>query len=251
MSRSCLCVLPCYLGACVYVCLQNAFGNKYKSEFASSVQAISQARVLEWVAISFSRGSSQPRDQIQVSCIAGRFFAIWVSREAQICFQYSPNDGIQNHLLCLFIFLDLSPSLFLSSVLGRRTWIQTSTVSSGWVGVGSQEGTRTPRGQSTQIIQDFKTPCQVSERLRLHHSPDACSGADERTEELTEWRLSLSPETCTDNPPLCPVISPGDEVESRGVTSTSFTLRFFSDRKDGDSSDLHPPPRDLGLEMPF
>ena len=115
----------------------------------------------------------------------------------------------------------------------------------------SQEGARTPRGQSIQIIQDFKTPCQVPESLRLHHSPDACSGEDKGTEELTERRLSLSPETCTDNPPLCPVISPGDEVESRGVTSTSFTLRFFSVRKDCDSSDLHPPPRDLGLEMPF
>ena len=40
----------------------------------SSVHGISQARILEWVAISFSRGSSQPRDQTQVSCIAGRFF---------------------------------------------------------------------------------------------------------------------------------------------------------------------------------
>ena len=35
---------------------------------------ILQARILEWVAISFSRGSSKPRDQIQVSCIAGGFF---------------------------------------------------------------------------------------------------------------------------------------------------------------------------------
>ena len=40
----------------------------------SSVHGISQAKILEWVAISFSRGSSQPRDQIQVSCIAGGFF---------------------------------------------------------------------------------------------------------------------------------------------------------------------------------
>ena len=31
----------------------------------------------------FSRGSSQPRDQIQVSCIAGRFFTIWATREAR------------------------------------------------------------------------------------------------------------------------------------------------------------------------
>jgi len=35
-----------------------------------------QARILEWVAISFSRGSSQLRDQIQVSCITGRLFTI-------------------------------------------------------------------------------------------------------------------------------------------------------------------------------
>ena len=38
-----------------------------------SVHGISQARILEWVVISFSRGSSQPRDQTPVSCIAGGF----------------------------------------------------------------------------------------------------------------------------------------------------------------------------------
>ena len=37
---------------------------------------ILQARILEWVAIPFSRGSSQPRDQTQVSCIADRFFTL-------------------------------------------------------------------------------------------------------------------------------------------------------------------------------
>ena len=49
----------------------------------STVHGISQARVLEWVAFPFSRGLSQPRDQTQVSCIAGRFFSIWASSEAQ------------------------------------------------------------------------------------------------------------------------------------------------------------------------
>ena len=42
----------------------------------SSVHGILQARILEWVAIPFSRGSSQPKDQAWVSCIAGRFFTI-------------------------------------------------------------------------------------------------------------------------------------------------------------------------------
>ena len=39
-----------------------------------TVHGTLQARILEWVAFPFSRGSSQPRDQTQVSCIAGRFF---------------------------------------------------------------------------------------------------------------------------------------------------------------------------------
>ena len=44
---------------------------------------ILQARILEWVAMPSSRGSSQPRDQTQVPCIAGGFFTIWATREAQ------------------------------------------------------------------------------------------------------------------------------------------------------------------------
>ena len=48
----------------------------------SSVHGIIQSRILEWGAISFSRGSSQTRYQTQVSCIAGKFFTIWATREA-------------------------------------------------------------------------------------------------------------------------------------------------------------------------
>ena len=48
----------------------------------SSVHGILQARILECVAISFSRGSSRPRDQTQVSHIAGRRFNLWAIREA-------------------------------------------------------------------------------------------------------------------------------------------------------------------------
>ena len=48
------------------------------------VHGILQARILEWVAFPFSRGSSQPRDQTQVSRIAGGFFTSWATREALI-----------------------------------------------------------------------------------------------------------------------------------------------------------------------
>ena len=47
----------------------------------SSFHGIFQARIPEWVAISFSRRSSQPRDWIWVSRIAGKHFIIWATRE--------------------------------------------------------------------------------------------------------------------------------------------------------------------------
>ena len=48
-----------------------------------SMGLILQARILECVDISFSRGSSCPRDQTGISCTAGRFFTIWATREAK------------------------------------------------------------------------------------------------------------------------------------------------------------------------
>ena len=49
----------------------------------SSVHGILQVRRLEWVAVPFSRGSSQPRDQTQISHIAGGFFTVQATRQAQ------------------------------------------------------------------------------------------------------------------------------------------------------------------------
>ena len=61
------------------------FGMKSESESHSVISdslqlhGILQARILEWIAFPFSRGSSQPRDQTKVSCIAGRFFTSWAT----------------------------------------------------------------------------------------------------------------------------------------------------------------------------
>ena len=49
-----------------------------------TVHGILQARILEWVAFPFSRGSSQPKDWTRVSRIAGGFFISWATREAQV-----------------------------------------------------------------------------------------------------------------------------------------------------------------------
>ena len=59
------------------------------SLFRFSVRGIFQARVLEWVAISFSRGSSWPRDWAQVSHTVGRCFTLWATREVQKWYRWS------------------------------------------------------------------------------------------------------------------------------------------------------------------
>ena len=64
----------------------------------SSVHGIFQTRVLEWVAISFSRGSSQPRDQTRVSLTAGRRFTVWATREAPECSTKSQRSQINKYI---------------------------------------------------------------------------------------------------------------------------------------------------------
>ena len=61
----------------------------------SSVHGIFQARILEWVAISFSRGSSTPRNQTWVSCMVGRHFTVWATRE-----EYCSRDYTNFSLMC-------------------------------------------------------------------------------------------------------------------------------------------------------
>ena len=65
-----------------------------------TVHEILQARILEWVAFPFSRGSSQARDQTYVSHIEGRFFTVWITREAQEYWESSlgnlPDPGIES-----------------------------------------------------------------------------------------------------------------------------------------------------------
>ena len=76
----------------------------------SSVLGIFQARLLKWVAISFSRGSFIPRDQTQVCYIAGRFFTVWATGEA--CMSQKPHDSF---FLCLIgRFMTLDKLLYLS-----------------------------------------------------------------------------------------------------------------------------------------
>ena len=77
----------CYIYACVCVCVCLVMSNSNDpmdcSLPGSSVHGIFQGRMLGWVAISFSRGFSWPRNRTQVSYTAGRFFTNWAMRETQ------------------------------------------------------------------------------------------------------------------------------------------------------------------------
>ena len=70
----CVCVCVCVAQLCTTLC--HPMDCIDCSLSGSSVCRILQARILEQIAISFSRGSSQPRDRTRVSCMAGRFFTV-------------------------------------------------------------------------------------------------------------------------------------------------------------------------------
>ena len=63
--------------------MSNSFDPMVWSPLGSSALWILQTKILEWVAMPFSRGSSQPRDKTQISCNAGRFFTDWATSSVQ------------------------------------------------------------------------------------------------------------------------------------------------------------------------
>ena len=76
--------LSCCLHLCVCMC--QSLSHVQLCHPTNCTPPVSSVRgiVQEIVAISSSRGSSQPRDRTQVSCIAGRFFTVWATREAWV-----------------------------------------------------------------------------------------------------------------------------------------------------------------------
>ena len=94
-----------------------------------SLHGILQARVLEWVAISFSRGSSWPRDRTQVSRIPGRRFNLWATREALLSFKaklislHSPLSKLLTLAPRISELINKVPKvLFGCGTLGFRSW---------------------------------------------------------------------------------------------------------------------------------
>ena len=87
-----------------------------------SVHGILQARIPEWVAITFSRESSQPRDWTWVSHLEGRFVTIWATREVQVQCKHFVNS-CQFAVHSSFAFLELSEILFFKYFPSVVGWI--------------------------------------------------------------------------------------------------------------------------------
>ena len=113
----------------------------------SSVHWIFQKRILEWVAISFSRRSFQPRDWTQVSLIVGRHFTIWATRECRALSQlfHSPLSLSSRGsyffftfchkcgVICISEVIDISPSNYYSYIV--IIWVVL--VGLAWLGLHS------------------------------------------------------------------------------------------------------------------
>ena len=87
-----------------------------------SVREILQARILEWAAIPFSRGSSRPRDWTLFSCVSGKLFTIWAGREAPqhvINMQKKQNKLLTRQITVLFSTNSLNYSVELYTQLIR------------------------------------------------------------------------------------------------------------------------------------
>ena len=95
----------------------------------SSVYGILQARIPEWVAMPFSRRSSLPRDWTQVSCIEGRLFTIWATREHKTQAEMKPGNKRHkgNETISGESYLNhVNISMYISSGEGNGTPLQYS-----------------------------------------------------------------------------------------------------------------------------
>ena len=129
------------------------------SQSGSSVQGILQTRILEWVAISFTRGSSPSRDQTLVSFAAGGFFTIWSTREASQVYASPQRHEVVHITHVQLLYVNYSPKQGCDCPGEKLLW---STGSPAWRslrtcrdGAGKGRGA-TDGGDAHTIIADVR-----------------------------------------------------------------------------------------------
>ena len=104
MTHVCVCVCVCMcVGGCVGECVSahahsvvsNTSDPMDCSPPVSSVHGVSQVKILEWVAISYSRESSRSKNLTHISCLAGRFFYHWATKNGDTLYsQFKKNQEV-------------------------------------------------------------------------------------------------------------------------------------------------------------
>ena len=159
------------------------------------------ARLLEWVAIPFSRGSSWPRDRIWVSCIAGGLFAIWATREAPLV---SPKW----HDIVLFLFADNIAWMWKLYFKKKKNegCLQNSFPSRSWAWEKNDISWDRPRGKSGGsliYLAGVKGQAKASlagERICLQLAwpsllqPSSIAAGVKKAPEKVKWRIALNSE---------------------------------------------------------
>ena len=131
-----------------------------------TIHGLLHARILVWVAIPFSRGSPQSRDQTQVSHIAWGFFTSWAIKEAR-CYRCARNDRGQR----VGCTLDVLPGMFSLGLVWGQVRLRTGNrgcVSQGILGWDSE------RGREERIRRDPQE--QIGEWSRYSSLPMALPG---------------------------------------------------------------------------
>ena len=113
-------ICVCLLGAQLYPAFCEP---RDCSQPGSSVHVILQTRILEWIAIPFSRGFSQPRDQTWVSCIASRFLTVWATIETPshthtLTHAYIYWTARLKPYILIYDYIHSKMNFFLNSVIG-------------------------------------------------------------------------------------------------------------------------------------
>ena len=106
----CVCVCVCVLAAQSGLTVRDPMD---RSPPGSSVHGVPQPRIVEWVAMPFSRRSSQLRDRTPITCSTGRFFTIWATREIYIITYYI----CKAYILCMYVHLYICKAYFRVSTL--------------------------------------------------------------------------------------------------------------------------------------
>ena len=146
---------------------------------ASSVHGILQARILEWVVISFSRGSSQPRDQICISWIGRQILYHWATWEASILF-----TG------CLFVFFLSCSTTFMLHLGIFQLWVGRIKKDEG-SGLAMQSGDlfglfKCPLWWRIQTLSLFQWE-HIQVLQRHCQWPSVCKGITVMGNALTSW----------------------------------------------------------------